>query len=283
MSRLRRPVRQSGIAHLLAVIRRLRGKHGCPWDREQTLKSLKPYLIEETYELIDAIDSGDRHRHQEELGDLLLQVVLQAQIRHEKGDFTFDEVADQLATKLIRRHPHVFGKVTVSGSSEVLRNWEAIKAGEKKDSGGSILDGIPRHLPSLQKAQRIQSRVSRVGFDWSHVKDVLAKIEEELAEVRQAITRGKKKEMQEEIGDLLFSVVNLGRFQKLHAEEALDGTVKKFIARFQEVERRVRKEGRSLRDCSLAEMEAHWAAIKQDKRRRRAGRRKRATPGIRSV
>ena len=281
MSGPRRPVRKSGIARLLAVIRRLRGKRGCPWDREQTLESLKPYLVEECYELIDAIDSGDRERHKEELGDVLLQVALQAQIRHEKGDFSFDDVADQLAVKLIRRHPHVFGKVRVSGSREVLRNWEAIKAREKKATGGSILDGIPRHLPSLQKAQRIQSRASRVGFDWNHVKDVLAKIDEELAEARHAISRGHEKEIREEVGDLLFSVVNLSRFQKIHAEEALAGTVKKFIGRFREVERRVREEGRNLRDCSLAEMDAHWETIKQGEKppggRKRRGRAQGAT------
>ena len=269
MSRLRRQAGKAGITRLLAVISRLRGKHGCPWDREQTLTSLKPYLIEESYELIDAIDSGDRERHKEELGDLLLQVVLQAQIRREKGHFTFDDVADRLADKLVRRHPHVFGRVRVSGSGEVLRNWEAIKAAEKKGVGGSILDGIPRHLPGLQKAQRIQSRASRVGFDWKRVRDVLAKIDEELAETRKALRTGDETSIKGEIGDLLFAVVNLSRFRGISAEEALEGTMAKFIRRFREVERRLREERKNLRDCSLADMDAHWEAIKRGERTRR--------------
>jgi MazG family protein len=195
MSRPRRHAAgKSGIDRLLAVVRRLRGKHGCPWDRQQTLRSLKPYVIEEAYELLDAIDSNDRDRHQDELGDVLLQVVLQAQLRREKGDFSFDDVAGRLADKLIRRHPHVFGNVKVSGAGDVLRNWEAIKADEKTSGDRSILEGIPRHLPALQKAQRVQSRASRVGFDWSDVKDVLAKIDEELAETRRAIARGNRSE-----------------------------------------------------------------------------------------
>jgi len=271
MSRPRRHAAgKSGIDRLLAVVRRLRGKHGCPWDRQQTLRSLKPYVIEEAYELLDAIDSNDRDRHQDELGDVLLQVVLQAQLRREKGDFSFDDVAGRLADKLIRRHPHVFGNVKVSGAGDVLRNWEAIKADEKTSGDRSILEGIPRHLPALQKAQRVQSRASRVGFDWSDVKDVLAKIDEELAETRRAIARGNTARIKEEVGDLLFAVVNLSRFRKIHAEEALDGTVGKFIRRFREVERRVRRAGKRMKDCSLAEMDAHWEAIKRGERGRRA-------------
>lgn len=247
---------------MLDVVSRLRGEGGCPWDREQTLESLKQYLIEESYEVIDAIDSGDLDRHKEELGDVLLQVVLHAKIREEKGEFTFDDVADTLCDKLIRRHPHVFGDLKVSNSNEVLKNWEAIKAREKKCGRRSAVEGIPRHLPALQKAQRVQSLCSRVGFDWTEVSDVTAKVEEELAETRKAIDEGDTDKVREEIGDLLFAIVNLSRFQRVNAEEALGNTITKFIRRFQEVERRIHREGRELTDCSLAEMDAHWEDVK---------------------
>jgi len=255
-----------GIDRLIEVVARLRGEGGCPWDREQTLESLKQYLIEESYEVLDAIDSGDVERHKEELGDVLLQIVLHSQIRREKGGFDFDAVADRITDKLINRHPHVFGDVKVSNSSEVVANWEVIKVKEKKDGKGSVLEGIPRHLPALQKAQRIQSRAARFGFDWSGIEDVLGKVDEELAEARQAISGGDKKKIEEEIGDLLFAVVNLCRFREIVAEHALESTISKFMKRFQEVERRVRKEGRELKDCSLADMDAHWEAIKREER-----------------
>ncbi|MFC1462312.1 nucleoside triphosphate pyrophosphohydrolase [Verrucomicrobiota bacterium] len=250
---------------LLHVVDRLRGENGCPWDREQTLHTLKQYLIEECYEVIDALDTGSVEDHREELGDVLLHVALQARIRREEGEFSFNDVANEIADKLIRRHPHVFGDVEVSGSSQVLQNWEAIKVKEKKEP--SVLHGVPRHLPSLQKAQRVQSRVSRVGFDWSGAEDVLAKVDEELAETRAAISGGDEREVMEEVGDLLFAVVNLSRFQKINAEEALRATVAKFTRRFKEVERRLRDEGRKIEDSSLDEMEVHWQAAKGDEAR----------------
>jgi len=256
-----------GIDRLIEVVARLRGEGGCPWDREQTLETLKQYLIEESYEVLDAIDSGDSERHKEELGDVLLQIVLHSQISREKGGFDFQAVADRIADKLIRRHPHVFGDVKVSNSEQVLANWEVIKAAEKKDGKGSMLEGIPRQLPALQKAQRIQSRAARFGFDWSRIEDVLGKVEEELAETRQAISSGNKGEIEGEIGDLLFAVVNLSRFREIVAEHALERTISKFTKRFQEVERRVRQEGKELKDCSLAEMDKHWEAIKAEERR----------------
>jgi tetrapyrrole methylase family protein/MazG family protein len=260
-----------GIDRLLDVVKRLRGEGGCPWDREQTLDSLKPYLIEESYETLDALESGDPARHAEELGDVLLQIVLHAQIRTEEGAFTFDDLAHRLADKLIRRHPHVFGDVQVSGSREVLRNWETIKAREKKPAE-SILDGVPRHLPALQRAQRMQSRASRVGFDWARTEDVVEKVEEELAEVRKTLDAGDENRTAEEIGDLLFAVVNLSRFLGIHAEQALDGTIAKFLKRFRKVEQRVREAGRGLGDCDLAEMDAHWEAVKREERETRRDR-----------
>lgn len=265
----------SAIEQVLDIMRRLRDpKGGCPWDREQTLDNLKAYLIEECYELIDAIDSGDPEKHKEELGDLLLQIVFQVQIRREEGRFDFDDVARVLAGKLIRRHPHVFGTVKVSGSRDVLRKWEAIKAKEKKGARRSVVDGVPRHLPALMKAHQVQSRAARVGFDWTALHDVVAKLDEEVAEVKDAIRSGRRADVAEEIGDLLFAVVNLSRFQKLHAEDLLAGTVDKFSRRFQAIERRLLRKGKAMTDCSLAELDTLWNQVKKTERKTKAGRTK---------
>jgi tetrapyrrole methylase family protein/MazG family protein len=245
------------------VIARLRGEDGCPWDREQTLDSLRPLLLEETYELVEAIEDGDVDGHKEELGDVLLHILLQCRIREEEGLFTVDDVAAALAEKLIRRHPHVFADVRVDGSREVMQNWEAIKAEEKKERT-SVVDGIPRGLPGLQKAHRIQTRAARVGFDWSDVEDVVGKVEEELAETREALASGDTNQVKAEIGDLLFAVVNLSRFQNINAEDALETTIKKFVRRFREVERRFHEAGRSLDQCTLDEMDAVWESVKAD-------------------
>jgi tetrapyrrole methylase family protein/MazG family protein len=260
-----------GIDRLLDVVRRLRGEDGCPWDREQTLVSLKRYLIEESYELLDAVDSGDPGRHREELGDVLLQIAMQAQIRREEGAFGFDDVAEAVATKLIRRHPHVFGDVTVAGSAEVLRNWELIKAEERRPTGGSALAGVPRHLPALHRAERVQACAARVGFDWEHVGDVKGKIEEELRELAAAMDAADAAQIEEELGDLLFSIVNLCRFLGVHPEDALDGTTAKFTARFQAIERMLVREGRGLKDCTPAELDARWNAVKKREKPDRAG------------
>ena len=249
--------------HVVEVIERLRSTDGCPWDREQTLDSLKSHLVEECYELLDAIDSGDVCRHLDELGDVLLHVLLQARIREEEGEFSFADVARGLAAKLVRRHPHVFGDVEVEGVDQVLRNWEAIKAGESDGGKRSVLQGVPKHLPALQKAQRVQSRAASVGFDWDNHADVVAKIEEELDEVREAIAGGDEGRIRDELGDLLFAVVNLCRFRGVRAEDALNGTTSKFSERFREVERRVRAEDRTVEECSLAELDAHWEDVKK--------------------
>ena len=251
-----------GIVRLLEVVRKLRGKDGCPWDREQTLDSLKKYLVEECYELIDAIDGQRVDEHLDELGDVLLQVALQAQIRDEEGAFCFDDVANHLADKLIRRHPHVFGKVKVKDSAEVVRNWAAIKSGEK---GGAraIDEGIPRGLPPLHRAQKIQDRAARVGFDWDCIEDVEEKVREELAEVREARRGDDASLLKEELGDLLFSVVNLCRFAKIDATSALGGATAKFVRRFKEVQRRVDASGRTIGDCSLKELDEVWEEVKR--------------------
>jgi tetrapyrrole methylase family protein/MazG family protein len=262
MSGPKRKKRTYSFEQLLRLVRRLRGKGGCPWDREQNLDTLRQYLIEETYEVLDAIDSNDPAGHAEELGDLLLQILLQAEIRRENGDFAFADVADILASKLVRRHPHVFGNVKVSGSKDVVRNWETIKSGEKKKRK-SVLDGIPRGFPALHRAQKIQSRAARVGFDWARLSDVIAKVDEELAETKEAISGRRIVRIKEEIGDLLFSIVNLARFQNISAEECMDAAISRFARRFQSVEERVEKEGRQLKDCTLAELDAHWESVKK--------------------
>jgi len=255
-----------GVQRLVEVMRRLRAPGGCPWDREQTLQSLKPCLLEETYELLDAIDRGDPAMHLEELGDVLLQVVFQCVIREEEGKFSLDDVAAALTDKLIRRHPHVFGDTTVETSSKVLRNWELIKQSEKgKNPGRSALDGVPTTLPALLKAQRTQEKASRVGFDWKDASGAIEKIHEELEELSAAVAEGDVGRITDETGDLLFSVVNYCRFIHVDAEGALSGATQKFATRFREVERRVRESGKEMKNCTLAELDAIWDSVKQER------------------
>jgi len=251
------------ITRLLEIMRRLRSPEGCPWDREQSLETLKPYLVEEAYEVLDAMETGDRAALADELGDLLLQIVFQAQVCEEEGSFCFEDVVRGLSDKLVRRHPHVFGSVEVSGSKEVLKNWEAIKDQEREGGRASVVDNVPRHLPALHRADQVQRKAARVGFDWDEVHDVIAKVDEELAEVKDAIASGDELSIREEIGDLLFSAVNLSRFLGHDAEQALNSTVSKFVSRFQEVERRIADEGRKIADCTLEEMDAYWNDIKK--------------------
>lgn len=268
-------MKNSSINRLLEIMAKMRAPGGCPWDHEQTLATLKQYLIEECYEVVDAIDSGDIDKHAEELGDLLLQVVFQAQIRAENNQFTFEDVVKRVCAKLIRRHPHVFGNLPTTGGSacggkainqkEVLRNWEKIKAREKPGKNGgkaSVIEGIPRHLPALHKAHQFQQRLARVGFDWTDVRDVMLKVDEELKEVKDALAKGNERQIRMEVGDLLFAVVNLCRFRKMHAEEVLQDAVTKFSRRFQEVERRVHADGKEITQCTLAELDKHWEAVK---------------------
>ncbi len=256
---------------LLDLMAKLRSAKGCPWDREQTVESLQQYIIEECYEVIDAVDSGVASKHMDELGDLLLQVVFQAQIRKEQGLFGFDDVVKNLSAKLVRRHPHVFGSESAHTPAQVLKRWEEIKSVERKgktNANPSAVDGIPRRLPALLKAQRVQSRVARVGFDWKEVKGVVEKIEEELGEVKQAMASRNEKRIKSEIGDLIFAVVNLSRFQRISAEVALESAVNRFVGRFKALEARVRSEGRKVSDCTIEELEAHWQAVKKSSSRR---------------
>ena len=235
------------IKRLLDVMQRLRGPDGCPWDREQTIESLKSCLIEETYEVIDAMESGDRSELKEELGDLLLQVVFQAQICDEEGAFDFNDVAQTIADKLVRRHPHVFGDAQADTPDEVIRNWEKIKKTEKGgDTPRSLVEGIPRHLPALSKAHLVQKRVAKVGFEWAEIDGVVAKLEEELAEVKEAMKQKDAVAIREELGDLLFSAVNLNRYLGHDSEELLNENILKFMRRFQGVEKQLHAEGREV-------------------------------------
>ena len=262
-------MKETATERLLGIMRKLRAPDGCPWDREQTLDSLKSNLIEETYEVIDAIEGGDRAELRGELGDLLLQVVFQAQICDEAGEFNFDDVVNGIADKLVRRHPHVFGDVQADTSGEVLRNWEKIKKTEKSaETPRSLVEGIPRHLPALAKAHLVQKRVARAGFEWDEIGGVVDKLEEELAEVKEAMEQKNVAAIREELGDLMFSVVNLSRYLGHEPEELLNENIAKFMRRFQCLENRLHAEGRELEHCSLEELEAVWNAVKTEERKK---------------
>lgn len=247
---------------IMTIMRRLRAPGGCPWDAEQTHESLKRYLLEESYEVLEAIDNSSDELLKEELGDLLLQPVFHAAIAEERGAFTMDDVLSTLADKLIRRHPHVFGDQEIKDSEAQIANWEKIKKAEKGDERRSALSGIPPHLPALMKAQKITEKASRVGFDWEHVDQVMAKVLEELHEFEEAMEQGRQDRMEAELGDLLFAIVNLGRFLSLDPEEALRKTIARFQNRFSHIEDRLHATGRHLQDASLDEMEALWVEAK---------------------
>lgn len=255
----------SAISELVEVVARLRGETGCPWDRKQTVTSLRPYLVEECYELLDAMEDEGTDSHKDELGDVLLQVLLQSQICEEHSHFGFDDVARNLKEKLIRRHPHVFGTAVADTAEDVVRNWQAIKAVERKGTEKPI-DESPSKLPALPYAQKVQERASRQGFDWSDEADVMTKIREECGELEQALASDQDVEIREEIGDLLFAVVNLCRFRQIDAEGAMRAAVHKFVRRYEAVVSRVVAEGGRIEDYSLAALDAHWDAVKATER-----------------
>jgi len=247
----------SSVDRLSKIVARLRSPDGCPWDREQTHESLKPHLLEECYELIDAIDTGDETELKEELGDLLLQVVLHSQMAAEENRFTLDDVATVIADKLVNRHPHVFGEMRLPDSEAVLNQWDRIKRAEKIDRV-SALDGVPKGLPALGRAQKIQSKAARMGFDWNDAAGPLEKIREELREVETT----PDSRLEEEIGDLLFAVVNFARKKKLDAEQALNRATTKFAKRFQAMERLAKERGLDLISLNLEKMDELWEEIK---------------------
>jgi MazG family protein len=255
---------------LVALMQRLLAEGGCPWDREQDMKSLRRYVLEEACEVIDAIDEGDPIHVQEELGDLALQVVFLGELGRAEGSFGPDDVVRGIVEKLVRRHPHVFGETQVSGSAEVLQNWEAIKAEEHKDRG--VLDGVPHSLPALYRAQRMSEKVSRVGFDWPDGRGSRDKVSEELCELDEAIAGGDPARVEAELGDLLFSLVNLARHHGVDAELALRKTADRFSRRFSHVEERVKEkhggwprsaEGKPTAGLSLAVLDSYWDEAKR--------------------
>ncbi|KWX79163.1 nucleoside triphosphate pyrophosphohydrolase [Paenibacillus jilunlii] len=265
--------RRRSFARLHEIVDILRSPEGCPWDREQTHESLRKNLIEETYEVLETIDEDDPDHMKEELGDLLLQIMLHAQMEEELGTFNVYDVIEGLNDKLIFRHPHVFGDTEAGNAEEALKNWEGMKAEEKRRKGlkpeaESALSGVPRDLPALMKAYKLQKKASKVGFDWDNVRDVLAKIREEADELQEAIENGASAEEQMlELGDLLFAAANAARFIDADPEEALARTNRKFVSRFQYIEQRLLSQGTKIQDSSLEQMEALWQEAKLEERK----------------
>jgi MazG family protein len=257
---------------LVEIMTTLRGPNGCPWDKQQNRDTLKPMLVEETYEVLEAIDNRDPEGLVEELGDLLLHIVFHAQLGKESGEFDINRIVDGLCDKLIRRHPHVFGTDSASSAEEVIKNWETIKAEEKakklKDgtpAERSLLEGIPSKLPAIHEAHQISSRAARVGFEWPDIEGVFDKLEEETHELREAMTGpedSRQARLEDEIGDILFVIVNLARFLSIDSESALKRSNRKFKARFQYMESQLAKVGKSLDGTSLTEMERLWQEAK---------------------
>ena len=257
MTTIKRPIEE-----LLEIMATLRGPEGCPWDKEQTHESLKPYVVEEAYELVEAVDGGENGEIREELGDLLLQIIFHSQIAAETGSFDFDDVIRGINEKLLRRHPHVFGDEKAVDEVEALKNWERIKVeteGKKKTK---------RHpgTPILHRALRMQEKAVSLGFDWEETSQLFEKLEEEINEVREAVASGDREEVTEEIGDLLFMAVNLSRFLDIHPEDALERSLSKFGKRFRTMEDMAAKDERSLEEMNLAEMEAYWQEAKKDEK-----------------
>ena len=278
---------ESQFPKLVELMERLRGPSGCPWDRQQTFDTIKPFLLEETYEVVDAIGRRDWDELANELGDLLLQIVFFSQMAAEERRFTIEDVIERIHTKMVRRHPHVFGDAQAETAADVLRNWEILKAEEKRQRLAergevyhppeSVLAGVPSSIPSLLEAYQLSSRAAHVGFDWTRFEDVLAKLQEEVAEMQAAVrdAQGGSEgavpsgdsvlhgRLEEEVGDFLFTAVNVARYLRVDAESALRGTNRKFRHRFQWVERELRKAGKSPREATLAEMDALWERAKE--------------------
>ena len=252
---------------LCDIVAKLRAPEGCPWDREQTHQSLLPALIEEAYEVSGAVRANDIANFREELGDLLLLVVMHAEIARESGKFDINGVLQEVTDKLVRRHPHVFGNSDARDSGAVLKQWESIKRAEKAGKHGHnvtahYLDDLPEALPALMRAQKTQSKVARVNFDWAEVREVIAKVEEEIQELKQAVVEQDRESIEDEVGDLLFAVVNLARKCKLDAETALQAATDKFVARFNRLENELTARGKKLGDVDLTEMDTIWNQIK---------------------
>ena len=253
------------LLRLVAIVERLRSAQGCPWDRQQTPASLIPYMLEETYEVIESIEADDHQALKEELGDVLLHIVFQSCIAEEQQQFTLAESIQAVVEKLIRRHPHVFSDVRVQDTAEIRQRWESAKQREK--GRASLLDGVPRTLPALTRARRMQEKAASVGFDWPEIAAVWAKVNEELEELRVAHAAADAEAMAEEFGDVLFSLVNLGRFLHLSAEDMLRQAIAKFEHRFRGIEQELARRGRRLEEASLAEMDAIWDSFRHREQR----------------
>jgi tetrapyrrole methylase family protein / MazG family protein len=260
---------QTSFGHFVSIIDRLRSDGGCPWDREQTHMTLRQATLEEAYEVVHAIETGDPGNLKEELGDILLHVVFHSDIAKRAGEFTIDDVIASVADKMVRRHPHVFGTVEAATSEAVLKNWEELKRQERTargDDHASILDAVHRHTPAVMEASALSEKAAKVGFDWAKPEDVRGKIEEELNEIAAAMLEpeaGRQARLEDEIGDLMFAVINLGRKLGVDAETALRGTNRKFRSRFAQVEAGLFSQGKTPKDATLDEMEALWQAAKQ--------------------
>jgi MazG family protein len=251
---------------LIEIMARLRSPDGCPWDREQNFDTIKPYTLEETYEVMDAIDRRDWRGLADELGDFMLQAVFYAQMASEQGLFNIEDSLDAINEKLVRRHPHVFGTGEANTAEEVKRRWDEIKADERQSRGEEhqkLLDGVPRNLPALMEAQQVASKAARTGFDWDSIEQVFQKMHEELDELAEARASGAQDEVEDELGDLLFVLVNIARFLKVDPEQALRKTNAKFRRRFGYVEERLRERGKSPQDSDIEEMESLWQEAKQ--------------------
>lgn len=246
---------------LVSIMHRLRQPDGCPWDREQTHKSLRQYLLEETYEVLEALDNEDFAALREELGDLLLQVIFHAQLAKEEGYFTIEEVVQGISDKLIRRHPNVFGDVVIHTADEQTKNWELLK---KKEGRSSAIEGVPKELSALLRAWRIQQKAAQVGFDWDDISHVWAKVDEECNELKDAVQSENRDKIEDEFGDVLFALVNLSRFLKINPEDALRHTIRKFGTRFRKVEKELESQGKSPEQSTLKEMDAIWNSIKKE-------------------
>lgn len=251
---------------LVDITRRLRAPDGCPWDRKQTMETLRAHLLEETYEVLEAIDSGSRKKLREELGDLLFQITFLSELASEEGAFDVDGVAKGIVDKLVRRHPHVFGDARVGSAEEALQQWEVLKAAERGQERGSpgVLSGVPRELPALLKACRLTNKASQLGFDWPEARQVVDKFQEELEELRRAQEKGDREALEEEFGDLLFTLANLGRHLALDPEVTLQRANRKFIRRFEHMERGLRESGRRWESQSAADLDELWEKAKRE-------------------
>ena len=253
----------NSLSKLIKITDTLMGEDGCPWDKVQTRESLKPYLVEETYEVLDALDANDPEKIKDELGDLLYQILFHSKISSLKGEFNFRDVINNLSEKMVRRHPHVFKEGELNTPDQVVKQWEEIKRNEKNQANQkSILDNIPKNLPSLLRAQKLQKKAAKEGFDWDQISDVFDKLDEEIAEFKEAVLKKKSADIQNEIGDIIFVITNIAKYYKIDAEEALRSTNNKFIKRFQYIEQKIEAKGKTLKDSPLEEMERYWQEAK---------------------